>query len=220
MPSAFLFDLDGTLLDSDPLHMAIFADMLLPHGIQVDHDFYFSRILGRNSATIFAELLPGCDAVALDDEKEARFREAISGMSLPTTPGLTRLLDRIQAAGLPVAVATNAPRMNAEAMLKAIGLRDRFATVVAGDEVPNGKPAPDVYLGAAAGLGADPAKAIAFEDSPSGLRAARAAGCTVIGLTTSLPAEDLRAAGAQHVIRDYTDPALEPLLGLSTGATA
>ena len=218
MPSGFLFDLDGTLLNSDPLHMAIFADMLRPAGVEVDHAFYTSRILGRNSAEIFAELLPGCDAVAMDDEKEARFRDVLDRTTIAPTPGTERLLDRIAAAGLPVAVATNAPRQNAEAMLRAVGLRDRFPVVVAAEEVARGKPYPDVYLDAAAKAGADPARAIAFEDSGAGVTAAAAAGCTVIGLTTSLSPDALCAAGARHAIRDYEDPGLFPLLGLETGA--
>ncbi len=218
MPSAFLFDLDGTLLDSDPLHCAVFIELLAEYGLEADEAFYRTHIHGRHNSQVFSELLPSEDPHRMDVEKERRFRESLAGVTVDPMPGLVRLLDRAATAGVPVAVATNAPRDNAEAMLNAIGLRHRFGTVVSADDVDNVKPAPDVYLSAAAGIGADPARALAFEDSPSGLRAARASGATVIGLSTTLSDEELRHHGAHHVIRNYEDPALEPLLGLSTGA--
>lgn len=218
-PSALLFDLDGTLLDSDPLHLEVFADLMAPYRIEVDAAFYQGRVHGRLNVDVFAELTPDEDARAMDRLKERMFRDLLATRPLPPAAGLVRLLDRADAAGLPYGVATNAPRENAEAMLHAIGLRARFGVVVTVDDCARGKPAPDPFLLAAQQLGADPARSLAFEDSPSGLAAARAAGCTVIGLPTTLPPDALRRAGAHHVIRDFNDSALEPLLGLPTGAT-
>ena len=103
-------------------------------------------------------------------------------------------------------------------MLTAIGLRDRFKSVIVADDCAAGKPDPAPYLAGAAAVGAAPGRCLAFEDSPSGLQAARAAGCTVVGLPTTLTPDALRMAGAHHVITDFTDPALEPLLGAATGA--
>ncbi|MCA0921658.1 HAD family hydrolase [Pseudooceanicola nanhaiensis] len=220
MVSALLFDLDGTLLHSDPLHRRVFAEILAPSGRVVDDAFYAAHIHGRHNLETFAALLPGEDAAWWDVEKEARFRRLLAQEGATPLPGLTTLLDRAAAAGLPVAVATNAAQENAEAMLEAIGLRARFEVVVCADQVAAPKPAPDVYLTAARRLGADPARALAFEDSPSGLAAARAAGCTVVGLATGLSPETLRAKGATHVITDYTDPGLDVLLGITRGAHA
>lgn len=218
--SALLFDLDGTLLDSDPLHLSVFTEVLAPYGYDVDARFYQQRIHGRHNLDTFADLTPDEDPARMDALKEQKFRDLLATRHVDPAPGLVRLLDRADAAGVAVAVATNAPRENAEAMLNAIRLRDRFGIVVSADDCDQGKPAPDPYLLAARKVGADPARALAFEDSPSGLTAARAAGCTVVGLTSTLTPEQLRDAGADHVIRDFNDPALEPLLGLPTGASA
>lgn len=220
MIAGLLFDLDGTLLMSDPLHRRVFAEILAPTGRVVDEAFYARHIHGPHNLDTFAELLPGADAAWWDVEKEARFRRLLAREGATPLPGLTALLDRAEAAGLPVAVATNAAEENAEAMLTAIGLRHRFPVVVCADQVPQPKPAPDVYREAARRIGVDPARALAFEDSPSGLAAARAAGCTVIGLATGLSPDRLRAEGADHVITDYTDPVLETLTGLRRGAHA
>lgn len=220
MTDALLFDLDGTLLDSDPLHVAVFSDMLAPLGLAVDRAFYLDRIHGRLNVEVFAELMPDADANEMDHAKEAEFRRRLARTTIPPTPGLVAFLDRAAALGVPCAVVTNACRANADAMLAAIGLSDRFDPVLSSDDIQPGKPDPAPYLAGAAAHGVPAANCIAFEDSPSGLAAARAAGCTVVGLTSSLPADALIAAGAHHAIADFTDPILESLLTQKTGAPA
>ncbi len=220
MPSGFLFDLDGTLLDSDPLHLAVFTQMLAPAGFDVDETFYLKHIHGRLNVEVFTELVPGEDARALDIAKEAAFRDRLTPGAVQPAPGLLALLDHAQAQGIPCAVVTNACRLNAVAMLAAIGLTDRLPTVIVADDCPHGKPHPAPYLAGAAALGVRAQTCLAFEDSPAGLTAARAAGCTVVGLTSSLPPAALRDAGAHHTIPDFTDPALWHLLGATTGASA
>lgn len=218
MPDALLFDLDGTLLDSDPLHREVFAELLAPYGHDVDADFYARKIHGRLNRDVFAELTPGLDRDRMDWDKEALFRDLLARRGANPTPGLVAFLDRAGQAALPAAVVTNACRLNAEAMLAALGLRDRFGAVISAEECAAGKPDPAPYLAGAEALGVRPARCLAFEDSGSGLEAARAAGCTVVGLTSTLSPQELRAAGAHHVIQDFTDPALGPLLGVDTGA--
>ena len=127
-------------------------------------------------------------------------------------PGLVDLLDRADAMGWPRAVVTNAPRDNAEAMLSAIGLRDRFEVLIIGDECERGKPDPAPYRAAMAALGVDAAQSIAFEDSPSGVKAAQAAGALTIGLRSSLDDAALRRAGADASIADFADPTLPGLI--------
>ncbi len=218
MADALLFDLDGTLLDSDPLHREVFVEVLTPYGYHVDEAFYANRIHGRLNVDLFAELTPDEDPSAMDVAKEARFRERLAETGADPTPGLMDLLDHADAAGLPYAVVTNACRLNAHAMLEALGLTSRFAAVISAEDCPAGKPDPAPYLAGAAALGVTARNCIAFEDSPSGLESARAAGCTVYGLTSGLTPDKLRAAGAHHVITDFTDPALKPLFGAETGA--
>ena len=217
--TALLFDLDGTLLQSDPIHIEVYIALMAEHGMQIDEAFYMTHVHGRMNVDVFAEFLPDlADKQALSDEKEARFRAALP-RPYPAMPGAAALLDRAQAEGWPVAVVTNAPMDNAEAMLGAIGLRDRFGVVVSGEECPRGKPFPDPYLAAMAQLGVAPVACIAFEDSPSGVRAARAAGLLTIGLRSALSDAALRAAGAQVTIQDFNDPALADVLPRQTGVS-
>ena len=104
--------------------------------------------------------------------------------------------------------------------LQAIGLRHHFEIVISGEECPRGKPHPDPYLAALDSLGAAAAGALAFEDSPSGLAAAVAAGIPVVGVTSTLPASELLALGAFATISDFTDTALEPILDRLKGVPA
>jgi len=218
--SALLFDLDGTMLITDPIHMAVFADLMAPRGLTVDEAFYMAHIHGRLNVDFFAEFLPDeADPQALSDEKEAEFRRRLP-RPFPAMPGVLAMLDAARAAGTPVAVVTNAKRANAEAMLNAIGARDHFAVIVSGEECRHGKPAPDPYLEAMRLLGAEPGRCIAFEDSPSGIRSARASGAYTVAIRSSLDDAALRAAGADITIQDFTDPTLPAIVQRLTGAAA
>lgn len=212
---ALLFDLDGTLLNSDAIHRAVFAEMLAPRGIEVTEAFYLDHIHGRLNVDFFAEFLPDePDPQALSEAKEAAFRARLP-RPFPAMPGAAALVARGRAEGWPMAVVTNAMRANAEAMLAAIGLEENFGVIVIGEECARGKPHPEPYLEAMRQLKVAPAGAIAFEDSPSGLRAARASGARTVAVLSGLGAEEARAAGAHHVIHDFTDPALPGILSLN-----
>lgn len=211
MTAALLFDLDGTLIDSDAIHREIFAGLLHTRGHRVDERFYLDQIHGQLNADIFARLCPGEDAQSLSDEKEAAFRARLTGL-VPAMAGLETLLALAAAKTWRTAVVTNAPRLNAEAMLRAIGHSESFGTLVIGEECVRGKPAPDPYLAALELLGAHPETALAFEDSPSGVASAAAAGVFTIGVRSSLDDAALRSAGASASIADFSDPALSPLL--------
>lgn len=218
--AALLFDLDGTMLMTDPIHMSVFAEMMAPRGLAVDEDFYMAHIHGRLNVDFFAEFLPDeADPQALSDAKEAEFRRRLP-RPYPSMPGLMRVLDRARADGVALAVVTNAKRENAEAMLDAIGARGHFEVIVSGEETARGKPHPDPYLEAMAHLGAAPDCSIAFEDSPSGIRSACAAGAYTVAIRSSLDDAALRAAGADTTIEDFTDPALPDILQRLKGVTA
>jgi beta-phosphoglucomutase len=212
-PFALLFDLDGTLVDTDDLHFAAFGALLAERGAPFSRDDYRDRVMGRPNAVIMADFFPG-EAhrhAEIAETKEAAFR-AMLGARVEPVAGAAALVDWAEAEGAGIAVVTNAPRSNAEAMLAAIGLADRIGTLVIGEECARPKPDPLPYRDAMARLGVTPARAIAFEDSPSGLRAARASGAHVVGLATGLPEARLLAAGAHRVIADFTDPALTGVL--------
>jgi HAD superfamily hydrolase (TIGR01509 family) len=204
--AALLFDLDGTLVDTDHLHHAAFAAILGERGRELPLDEYRSNIMGHPNAAILERYFPGEDAAVLD-RKEAMFRDSLAA-SVEPVPGIHALLDWAEANGAGCAVVTNAPRDNAVAMLAAASLAHRLPTVVIGDECAAAKPDPAPYRAAMAALGVTPSRSIAFEDSRSGLRAARGSGAHVFGLATGLAPQQLRDAGAHEVIADFTAPAL------------
>jgi len=217
--AALFFDLDGTLIDTDALHMETFAALFAARGRVIDAAFYRDRIQGRQNAAIFTEHFPGEDCAALAATKEAAVRAKLAGGAAPA-PGAAALIARARRTGWGLAVVTNAPAANAAAFLAAIGLSDAFDTIVLGDECARGKPAPDPYATAMDRLGVSPDRALAFEDSAAGITSATAAGAMTLGLTTTLTAAALAAAGAAAAIADFTDPALTPYLDHLSGEAA
>ena len=217
---ALLFDLDGTLLHSDHLHEEVFRVLFAERGKPFPPGHYMDQIHGRLNVDIFRDLLPEeTDPEALSREKEARFRDMLP-KHVPAMPGLVALLDQARAQDVRMAVVTNAMRLNADAMLAAVGVTEYFDTIVIGEECPNGKPHPAPYRIAMEALGANPEASVAFEDSPSGLQSARASGAFTIGVRSSLDATALIAAGAHATISDFTDPSLQAHLQRATGAAA
>jgi HAD superfamily hydrolase (TIGR01509 family) len=209
MPLALLFDLDGTLVDTDLLHMAAWNTVLADEGRRIDDVFYRTRVMGFANDSVTGALFPDqtmSRRAVLSDAKETAFRSLVR--DLTPTAGLPDLLTWAEALALPTAVVTNAPRDNATLMLRGLGLADRFPVLVIGDELARGKPDPLPYLTAMQRLGTDPSRSLAFEDSLSGVRAAAAAGIETIGLMTALGEHALRDAGASAVIRDFTDAVL------------
>lgn len=199
-----LFDLDGTLTDTDALHLEAYRRILAPRPLSVAE--YRTRVMGSTNAAILAWMFPDRterEHQALADEKERLFRSMVD--RLDPTPGLLPLLAWVERHGVRTAVVTNAPRDNAELMLAGLGLATRFPVLVIGDELPRGKPDPLPYRTALERLGSTPERALAFEDSRSGVHAAVAAGIETIGMLTSLDEAALTAAGAAWTIRDFAD---------------
>lgn len=204
-----LFDLDGTLVDADHLHFDAWRTVAAPHGVQLDLDGYRTHVMGFPNDMIMAAILPGVAgdaAAAVVEEKETMFRRLAS--QLDPAQGLGEFLGWLDERGTPVGVVTNAPRANAEHQLAGIGLADRFATIVIGEELDYAKPHPLPYLTGLANLEGIAARSVAFEDSLSGLRSARAAGLMVVGLTTGMTADRLIEEGASLAIAHFADPRL------------
>ena len=213
MKAALLFDLDGTLVDTDHLHLDAFNLLFAEHGFQVDRPTYNAKIMGKPNAGIAEALLPHLGREA-GLAVLARKEEAYRGMVGELTPiaGLTELLDWAEGEGIPCGVVTNAPRANAELVLNGLHIAHRFETLVIGDELAQAKPHPLPYLTGLQRLGADAKYSVAFEDSPSGMQAALGAGLTLVGLATSLPPETMQGHGAHVAVRDYRDPRVRALI--------
>ena len=203
-----VFDLDGTLVANMGIHAEAFTRFVTRHGLPPLDEAARARLDGKRNRDIFPELfgreLAEPDLVAYSSEKEALYRELSRGRLTPLN-GLGRLLDRLDAHGIPAALATSAPADNVGHTLAELGLASRLARVARSDEVPRGKPHPDVFLAAARLIGADPACCLAFEDSPSGVLAARAAGMTCVAVLTSFSADLFAAHGAapHHAVVDF-----------------
>ncbi|MBX9349059.1 HAD-IA family hydrolase [Chromobacterium vaccinii] len=203
-----LFDLDGTLTDTDELHFHAFRSLLAEHCRELDHDSYLRHVHGSTNEAIMQALLPDLPErhQELAERKEKLFRASIS--QLRPTPGALRLFDWARANGAAIAIVTNAPRANAELMLDGLGLASRVDTLVIGDELAYGKPHPLPYLAGLARLGGRAERACAFEDSLSGIRAAKQAGLHTFAIAGMLPEAALREAGADAVIADFNAPEL------------
>jgi HAD superfamily hydrolase (TIGR01509 family) len=193
-PEAVIFDLDGTLADNIPFHAEAFARFGERRGLGTFDPETGRRMMGRRNSDVFRELLrrslePG-ELDELEEEKEALYRELSAGRLTPL-PGLLELLGVLESRSIPTAVATSAPAPNVVHTLRELRLDARLTRVVRGDEVPRGKPHPDVFIAAARSVGAEPERCLAFEDAPSGVAAAHGAGMRCVALATTFPREDL-----------------------------
>ncbi|HEY1780759.1 MAG TPA: HAD-IA family hydrolase [Roseiarcus sp.] len=221
MKTALLFDLDGTLVDSDPEHLVAFQRVFAPHGIELDHAEYAAKIMGASNDMIASRYLAHLslpEQAAILDAKEADYRDNLG--ALEPILGALALLDFADRRGLKRAVVTNAPRANAEKVLSALGIGPRLPIVVIGSELARSKPDPLPYLMALERTGASASDSIAFEDSLSGVRSAAAAGLAVVGMTTTLGSKTLIEAGATFAARNFTDSRIFELIEarLSSGA--
>ncbi|MBX8499383.1 HAD family hydrolase [Pseudomonas lijiangensis] len=215
--SALLFDLDGTLIDTDELHLNAYNQLLARWDRSMDIGYYKAHVMGFPDDMIFGGLFPDIPASQYADmaaQKEAMFRAQLKE-TIPVA-GVLRILDHAQSTGLRTAVVTNAPRENAMAMLTGLGIVDRFETIVIGGELERGKPHPMPYLTALELLGVKADNALAFEDSLAGVQSANAAGIHTFGLLSGLDEKQLREAGARSVIRDFNDDVLWNLLKSSS----
>jgi HAD superfamily hydrolase (TIGR01509 family) len=207
---ALLFDIDGTLADTDALHLQAFNEVFGPRGHVIDRARSSRELQGFSNASIGERFLPDEPPerqAAIMDEKEAAFRRLVAGKIEPV-PGLMSLLDRADHADIPMVAVTNAPRVNAEMMLAGLGIMNRFKAVVIGHELPQGKPHPMPYLEGLRAVNAAPDLSVAFEDSRSGVQSASAAGIATVGIRTSLSHADMIEAGALMTAGNFDDPEL------------
>jgi HAD superfamily hydrolase (TIGR01509 family) len=206
---ALLFDLDGTLVNTDPIHYRGWRTLLQPYGLEIDPAFYRTQISGRLNLDVVSDLLPTLspdEALDLITRKEALFRDMAT--RLAPIPGLMRLLEWAKFAELGVSLVTHAPRLNAEFMLAILQLESAFSPILLSEEIAVGKPDPAPYRQALQRLNLTAKEALVFEDSPSAVQAASQAGIPTIGIATTHEPDELEAAGAKLVIQDYTDPIL------------
>lgn len=197
---ALIFDMDGTLVDSEPYAERAWEDFLREHGHEL-HDRVLGRMFGLRlleGAAVVKEAY-GLDlTVEAIAEMQDELRLAALKGNLEAMPGAGALIAFTRAAGLRLALATSSLRHHADLSLAETELAGLFDAEVTGDEVRHGKPAPDIFLLASDRLGVGPERCVVFEDSPAGVAAALAANMRCLwvpsGKTTGLPAEQLPTA--------------------------
>ncbi len=205
---AFIFDMDGTLVDNARYHTQAWLQMLADLGQQVTAEELHRWSSGKTNGQILRHVLgPGLSdeqIAELAERKETRYRAAY-GPHRKLVAGLDRFLREATRQGVPMAVATSAGRVNIEFVLDELDILPLFGAIVSGGDVRTGKPDPEVFLLAAQRLGVDPKRCLVFEDSLVGIEAAIRAGMKAVAITTSFGAQAFAGQpGVVLVIQDFT----------------
>jgi beta-phosphoglucomutase len=218
---AVIFDFDGIVVDSEPLHHQAFERVLAPAGLGFSWDEYVADYLGFDDRDVFRERFKRAGAsleplrmAAMMDDKARAFVDIVRAGGVAPYPGVVELITGLSGR-LPIAICSGALQSDIDPILDILGLTGRFPVMVTADQVSVSKPDPESYRTAFARLAArfpdrvaDPARCVAIEDTPAGITAATGAGLRVVAVTNTYPAADL---GTAHRIVDSL-AAVEPAL--------
>jgi beta-phosphoglucomutase len=211
---AVLWDLDGTLVDSEEFHWLSWRDTMRPEGVELTYAQFLASFGQRNDRIVPGWLGPGVDAARIrriGEDKEAEYRRLAEAHGLTPLPGAREWLSRLHATGWKQSIASSAPRINVEMMLRVAGLERFFDAVVSAEDVTIGKPDPQVFLKAAEMLGVAPSRSVVVEDAAAGIEAARRAGMRSIGVTKNGQlAADLFVRSLAELPPDAFDRLLAP----------
>jgi beta-phosphoglucomutase len=212
MNHAFIFDMDGVLIDSNPTHKVALKQFCRQHGYELTEQQLREKIYGRTNRDWLLNLFGDLTDETIRqyaDEKESLFRELY--LDIKPLNGLLSFMKKLDDLRISRAIATSAPRANVDFTLQRTNMEAYFSTILDDSFVSKGKPDPEIYLKSAAALRLDPAQCVVFEDSLSGVRAGKLAGCKVVGVTTTHTREELTETDFN--IDDFSG--LEPELLLS-----
>ncbi|HVC79392.1 MAG TPA: HAD family phosphatase [Chloroflexota bacterium] len=202
---AVVWDLDGTLADTEQAHFVAWSALCRAQGRDLTWE-QFKPTFGLGNSDILHMLLgTDLDRETIDrlgDQKEALFR-ADTGGAIAMMPGARELVQHLGELGIPQAIGSSAPPENIGFVLAAVGLEALFPITVSRYQVANGKPFPDIFLRAAADLGVPPHHCVVLEDAPAGVRAARAGGMRAVALASTWPESAL--SEADLIVRDLSD---------------
>lgn len=210
---AIVFDMDGVLIDSEPLHFEVLNEVLALDGHAVGHAEY-EEFIGTTTEFTWQTLIARYGLVRPMDACTALYDQLLLRvLRQPHSPedGVLALIQRGRQLGLRLGVASSSRRLWIDATLLSLGLSDAFDAIVSGDDVDRGKPDPQIYLLAAQRLGVVATRCLAIEDAPKGVQSARAAGMAVLGVRTLYTAH-LHLDGAERIVDSLAE------LDLSTGA--
>jgi beta-phosphoglucomutase len=215
---AVLWDLDGTLVDSEEYHWRAWKETLEGAGIAISYQDFLSSFGQRNDAILAKWLGENAGAGKIEqigNDKEDRYRELVRHEGLMPLPGAAEWVERLHHEGWRQAIASSAPRSNVETVLDALHMRPWFQAAVAAEDVREGKPAPDVFLTAAARLGAEPHGCVVVEDARAGIQAAQRAGMRSIAVGRN--ATELGADMAAAKLSDLPSDAFSSMLASPAG---
>lgn len=204
-----IFDFDGVLIDSEPLHLRAFQEILPAFGRRLTEQEYYAQYIVYSDREVLERLLPAGETLeAALVAKERRYRELVEAGVPVFQDGLTLLS---QTDGWQVGLATGSLRPEVERILRSLGIRERFGTIVTREDCRNGKPDPEPFLLAARALGLAPHRCVVIEDTPGGVQAAKAAGMACVAVTHSCRRDSL--VGADLVVDDLAAVPLAAVLG-------
>ena len=210
---AVIFDMDGLLIDSERIALRVFEKTCEHFALGNQFDL-FIKLLGTNKATADIILEENLPASVNKSDFNACFENWYSQETqspVPLLKGVNNLLDYLDANNIPKAIATSTRTERALEKLEKCGLKNRFLTITGGDQIDNGKPAPDIYLKAAASIDADPLHCLALEDSPNGVKAALSANMHVIQIPQIIePDAQTRSLG--HLVLQDLDAVVMHLI--------
>jgi HAD superfamily hydrolase (TIGR01509 family) len=218
MIEGIVFDMDGVLIDSHPVHRVAWSKFLATFGKSISDEGLGFILAGRRREEILRHFLgdlPESKIAEYGHQKDLFFEENFHDVKL--IPGVRDFLVTLEAAGLEAGIATSASSARTWGTLRRLELDQKFAAVVTGDDVDAGKPDPAVYNLAAQRMNLSPEKLLVLEDAPCGVQAAKSAGMRCIGVSTNGRAEMLRQCGAEFVIPNFLDLSVETLLHLASG---
>ncbi|GHN00686.1 hydrolase [Cytophagales bacterium WSM2-2] len=205
MNFAFVFDMDGVIVDTNPYHKIALRQFAEKYGYHLDEEGLVKKIYGRTNKewipNLFGRELSVEDLYKYGEEKEEMFR-VLYKKDITPLKGLRSFLDQMDELKIPRAIGTSAPKSNLDFTLEGTGLRKYFPITLHEADVAKGKPDPEVYIKCAARLTMPTAQCIVFEDSLSGVASAQAAGCPVVGVATTHSPEEL---GTKVTIRDFSE---------------
>ena len=216
---AVVFDMDGVLIDSHPAHRAAWEFFLQSLGVQVSEAELAYILEGRTRVEILRHFLgdlPDKELQEFGRKKDEIFRDLERGVQL--TPGIVDLLKAIEIMGMHCAVATSASEIRTASTIERFGLGGYFDAIITASDVRLGKPHPEVYRLACERMGVAPEHALAFDDAPAGVLAARAAGLRCIGVGCNGASGHLLAAGAESIVEGFVRFPIELLLRRQTPA--
>jgi HAD superfamily hydrolase (TIGR01509 family) len=208
-----IFDMDGVLIDSHPVHRIAWRRFLATVGKSVSDEQLDFILEGRRRDEIlryFLGDLPEGTIAEYGQRKEDFFQENFKDVKL--IPGVELFLRELKTAGVKTGIATSASSYRTLRTLQLLNLQNGFAAVITGDDVSAGKPDPAAYRLAADRMNLDADQLLVLEDAPSGVQAAKAAGMRCIGVSSNGRADVLRQAGADQVISDFVDLSMEKLV--------